>query len=171
MKINRISRGFTLIELLVVIAIIGILSAVVLASLNSARSKGNGANIKSNLDAIRSQSTIYIDTTGKGDGNYYSTVTPISSVGTPGACLAANTLFTDPTIAAAIVSADKASGGDGTPSVVKCANDGDTDRMKTWAVWAPVIYQDGSPITYWCVDSTNNSKDMGTTEPTGPVCA
>jgi len=55
------TRGFTLIELLVVIAIIGILASVVLASLNSARDKGEDAAIKSNLNNIRAQAELVYD--------------------------------------------------------------------------------------------------------------
>ena len=44
-------KGFTLIELLVVIAIIGILSSVVLASLNTARNKGSNAAVQSALSS------------------------------------------------------------------------------------------------------------------------
>ncbi len=56
-----LNRGFTLIELLVVIAIIGILSSVVLASLNTARTKGADAAVKSNLNNVRAQAELWYD--------------------------------------------------------------------------------------------------------------
>ncbi|MDB5190058.1 MAG: gspG [Parcubacteria group bacterium] len=52
-------RGFTLIELLVVIAIIGLLSSVVLASLNAARVKARDSERISNLVQIRSAIEAY----------------------------------------------------------------------------------------------------------------
>ncbi len=58
---TKLRSGFTLVELLVVIAIIGILSSVVLASMNTARIKGNDAAIKGELKNIQAQAQIYRD--------------------------------------------------------------------------------------------------------------
>lgn len=58
------SRGFTLIELLVVIAIIGLLSAIVLASLNVARVKGYDATRKSSLTQVQEALELYYNDNG-----------------------------------------------------------------------------------------------------------
>ncbi len=141
MQKNR-SRGFTLIELLVVIAIIGILSAVVLASLNTARQKGSDAAIQSDLSTIRTQSEIYFDGPG---GNSYGTNAALES-----SCSAVDNMFNDLNIkaAAAAVNAIDSNG-------VTCnVSAGGTQ----YAVSAQLVTD---PSKYWCIDSASVGKVEG----------
>ncbi len=74
-KSKELKSGFTLIELLVVIAIIGILSSVVLASLNSARAKGQMAKVKEELNSARNQAALFA-----ADGGGYAGVCQTSEM-------------------------------------------------------------------------------------------
>ncbi len=67
-------RGFTLIELLVVIAIIGLLSSVVLASLNGARKKGRDARRLADLKQMQVALELYY-----GENNAYPVLTTVNT--------------------------------------------------------------------------------------------
>jgi prepilin-type N-terminal cleavage/methylation domain-containing protein len=81
-------RGFTLIELLVVIAIIGILSSIVLASLNSARQKGRDARRISDIKQLQLALELSYDANGS-----YPTGLTTGALVTPGYI---TTIPTDP---------------------------------------------------------------------------
>lgn len=77
------TKGFTLIELLVVVAIIGILSSVVLASLNTARAKARDAKRLSDMRQMQIALELYYDSFGRypdsdgaGCGGWDSSGTP-----------------------------------------------------------------------------------------------
>ena len=143
---NTRSRGFTLIELLVVIAIIGILSAVVLASLNTARSKGSDAAIQSDLNTIQTQAEMFY-----GISNTYG---PTQAWVSGAATSCTIGMFGNSTIIDALKAADSVNGSGN----VICWTDG-----TNYVVGAALV---ATANTYWCADSRGVARSVNAALPT-----
>ncbi len=81
------NRGFTLIELLVVISIIALLSSVVLASLNAARSKARDSERLADARQLRNAVELYRNDSGSypsTSGNWRGVCSSFGSHGTTG---------------------------------------------------------------------------------------
>ena len=137
---KNFKKGFTLIELLVVIAIIGILSSIVLASLSSARTKGEDAAIQADLANMRAQAELY-----------YSNNNNYGPVYAEAAC---------PTSIGASIFATTTSGGmwtlvDALNTRAGNANTACSASSTAWAIAASLKSNTGTAA---CVDSTGVSK-------------
>ncbi|OHA24395.1 MAG: hypothetical protein A3D50_00050 [Candidatus Taylorbacteria bacterium RIFCSPHIGHO2_02_FULL_44_12] len=146
---KKYTRGFTLIELLVVIAIIGILSSVVLVSLNTARTKGKDSRIVSDVQQLRTQAeSVYNGT------DYLTLLTTANTATTNGAGI----VQTAGTVGKQLSDDAAAQGG----RLFAITNTGST----AYAIFGS-LQSAANATTYFCIDSVGRTAAaVSTTTPT-----
>lgn len=146
---QRALRGFSLIELLVVITIIGILSTVIVVSINDARNRSVDSSVKENLHTVRNQAELYHSNRGT-----YGTAAATASVtnGPTYNATGANFIIADRQANEAFDEAIDQGG----QSYYAIGVSG-----QSWAVAVRMR----APVTtsYWCIDSQGTGKTITST--------
>ena len=136
-------KGFTLIELLVVIAIIGVLSSIVLASLNQSRTRATDSAIKSNISGLRAAMELYY---GSQDPNSYGVVAY-----TPN-CGAVATMGLGSVTVQQYIDDAVAKSGQTAATAAKC--------VSSASAYVIAVQLRSSATLGWCVDNTGASTQI-----------
>ncbi|HWA32205.1 MAG TPA: type II secretion system protein [Candidatus Paceibacterota bacterium] len=138
---KSVRGGFTLIELLLVVAIIGILSAIILASLSSSKSKGKDGAIEEALLHARSQASLFY----LANSNSYNNVCANTTAGN---------------VRSAYVNLQDAASKSGVSLVRNAAGNTTTatcnDTALGWAAEVPLKAAGANQM--WCVDDSGKSR-------------
>ena len=160
----KLQKGFTLIELLVVIAIIGLLAAVVLSSLGTARNKGIDATVQTQVSSIRSQAELYASSNGNSYIGVCDAALDIDGLGgaTGPGLLAASASSTGATIVTGSSATSLATGAE---TQVTC-----NEEVSAWMVEAPLTESAVGAAHMWCADSTGYSAEQTSINAGTTVC-
>lgn len=142
-KLN-FKKGFTLLELLIVVGIIGLLAAVIMGSVNSGSTRGKNAAIKKNLANARTQAEVFYNTNTSAVLSY----TNVCTNGMVGGAQGVGALVLGGAQARGFSAYSINAIGNTTNAVCNHSSN-------AWAAQVPLL---GGG--FWCVDSTNQSKEV-----------
>lgn len=160
MNKKKNQKGFTLLEILVVVALIGLLAAIGMAALASARARGEDAYIKATATNMKTQAEVFYSN----NANTYGTITGEgdSVPGLDSLCVQQGSIFAASSTGGLRFSLNALNAK--SPSDILCSSGVEwTSDPVTASSWAIAIKLSNGD--YFCADSKGVSRDTGSSVP------